>query len=77
MASSMYPWEGTITPKGPSNPYGSVTGPHNSAGGFGEPAGEGDTCPKCGSSSFHFEQGWLDSASNKCTDCGYNESFSF
>lgn len=66
-----------ITPKGPNNPYGSVTGPYNSLGGWGKPARKGeDKCPKCGGLEFHYVPGFCDYAENVCP-CGYSEDFSF
>lgn len=65
-----------IIPRGKKNPYGSVTGPFNTIGGWGEPAGEDDSCPKCGSSKFAYTtHGYGLYVTNECPDCGYEEGF--
>jgi len=66
-----------IVPKGPKNPYGSVTGPFNTAGGWGKPAEDDDCCPKCGSKTFHYESGFAECATNVCKECDYNEHFAY
>lgn len=67
-----------IIPKGTHNPHGSVTGPYNTAGGWGKPASKGEhKCPKCESLNFHYEPGFAESAKNVCPDCGYDEWFCY
>jgi hypothetical protein len=67
-----------ITPKGDNNPYGSVTGPYNTAGGWGKPATKGEPpCPKCRSVEFHYKAMFAAAAENVCPECGYSEIFCY
>ena len=66
-----------IIPKGPDNPYGSVTGPYNTEGGWGLPAGPEHKCPKCGGDNFKYYSGFMIAAENKCSDCDYIEVFCY
>lgn len=34
-----------------------------------------DKCPKCGSKTFHYEDGFAEAAENKCNECDYSEFF--
>jgi hypothetical protein len=65
-----------IIPKGPDNPYGSVTGPYATVGGWGKPA-NGEPCPKCGGKNFKYYGLFAEAAENRCDDCNYNEGFMY